>query len=155
VDAVRDRLSASLEALARPNRWERFATQVARMFDVTVDKARMFLSWIDDPSRWEKWGPDGDIDVVHLPGGPRWAAADCGFGRMPPGHHFPWHSHRGEEMTLVLQGRIHDSTGVDLAPGDEMVLPAGAEHDFVIDPASGEYIFAVRFYGVDFIDKPR
>ena len=145
--SVRDRLFADVDALSKPNRWERFAARVAEIYDVTVDKARMFLSWIDEPARWEAAAVPG-VQLIHLPPGPRWAAADCGIVRMPAGFHFPNHGHHGPELTLVLQGRSTDSSGAVLAPGDEMELPAGAEHDYVIDEASGDYIFCVRFYGI-------
>jgi len=152
--SVRDRLMNSVDATVAPSRWERFAARVAEMYDVTLDKARMFLSWIDDPSKWE----DSDwpsVRVVHLPVGGQWAGADCGLVRMPPGHHFPFHVHLGDELTLVLSGRVKDSTGAEYGPGDEQVLTEDDEHDFVVDPASGEYIFALRFHGIAAKQRPR
>ena len=150
--ALRARLIESVDATVAPGRFEQFAARVAEMFDVTVDKARMFLGWIDDPTRWEP-SPIPQVQLVHLPAGPAWAGADCGLVRMPAGFPFPWHAHNGDELTFVLQGRARDSDGNDLVPGSEIVVPEGAEHDFVVDPASGEYIFAVRFYGI--VPKPR
>ena len=151
--AVRDRLMASVDAAVAPNRWERFAARVAEMFDVSVDKARMFLGWIDEPARWEP-SPLPGVQLVHLPGGPAWAGADCGLVRVPAGTRFPWHGHHGEELTLVLAGRAVESGGAELVPGAETVLTAADEHDFVVDEASGDYIFAVRFYGIEPRTKP-
>lgn len=152
--SVRDRLMASVDAAVAPSRWERFAPRIAALFDVTVDKARMFLAWIDEPARWQA-SPFPGVMAIHLPPGPTWAAADCGLVKMPAGHTFPWHAHKGEEVTLVLAGRARDSDGTDLEPGTELRLDAGAEHDFVVDPASGDYIFAVRFFGIVPTTKPR
>lgn len=149
---VKTRLFASVDASVAPSRFDRFAARMAEIFDVTVDKARMFLGWIDDPTRWEP-SPIPQVQLVHLPAGPAWAGADCGLVRMPAGFPFPWHAHNGEELTFVLQGHAVDSDGNDLVPGSEIMVPEGAEHDFVVDPASGEYIFAVRFYGI--VPKPR
>lgn len=145
--SLRDRLFANLDAMSQPGRWERFAGRLAEMYDVTVEKARMFLSWIDEPSRW---GPSAfpNVQLIHLPPGPKWATADCGIVRMPAGFHFPNHGHHGPELTFVLQGKAHESNGTVLEPGMEQELGAGVEHDFVIDEASGDYIFAVRFYGI-------
>ena len=50
---VRRRLEDALAALVRPGRFEAFAAQVAALFDVTLEKARMFTAWIEDPARWE------------------------------------------------------------------------------------------------------
>jgi hypothetical protein len=137
---------ADLDLASRPGRFDRFAARVAAIFDVTVDKARMFLSWIDEPARWEP-SAFPRVELIHLPPGPAWGGADCGIVRMPADFHFPWHGHHGEELTLVLQGQGKDSTGAVLEPGAETVLPGGAEHDFVIAPGE-DYIFCVRFYGI-------
>jgi anti-sigma factor ChrR (cupin superfamily) len=151
--ALRARLIASVDATVAPGRFDRFAARVAEIFDVTVDKARMFLGWIDQPARWEATALPW-VQQCHLPAGPAWAGADCGLVRMPAGSEFPWHTHEGEELTLVLSGRAKDSGGHDLGPGSEMVMNAEAQHDFVADPDSGEYIFAVRFHGIRPLPKP-
>jgi putative transcriptional regulator len=145
--SVRARVMAALDADVVPGPFDRFAPRLASIFDVTVDKARMFLGWIADPARWEA-APIPGVQLLHLPPGPAYASADCGFVRLPPGFHFPRHGHHGEELTLVLQGTGRDSEGNALAPGTELMVPGGAEHDFVIDPTTEDYIFAVRFHGI-------
>lgn len=154
--SVRARLDASIDAMTRPGRLDRFATRLADLFDVTVDKARMLLGWIDDPARWEAFAPGAAL--MHLPAGPAWAGADCGFVRLEPGATFPWHHHDGEEVTVVMQGRGRDADGSLLVPGDEVVLGAASEHDFTAEGGAGDepYLFAVRVLGVRFdVDKPR
>ncbi len=153
--AVRVRLEASLDALSRPGRLDRFAVRLAELFDVTVDKARMLLRWIDEPARWEAFAPGAAL--MHLPAGPACAGADCGFVRLEPGATFPWHHHDGEEVTVVLQGRARDADGSVLVPGDEVVLGAASEHDFTAEgaPADEAYVFAVRVRGVRFdVERP-
>ncbi len=156
---VKARLEASLDALTRPGRLDRFAARLAALFDVTVDKARMMLAWIDqpdqadqpdEPGRWEAMAPG--VSLMHLPAGPACAGADCGFVRLEPGATFPWHAHDGEEVTVVLQGRARDADGTALAPGAEVVLGASTAHDFHAEGEVGEepYIFAVRVFGVRF-----
>jgi putative transcriptional regulator len=144
---VRTRLMAAIDASVQPGPLERFSSRIASIFDVTVDKARMYLGWIADPARWEP-GPIPGVQLIHLPPGPSYASADCGFVKLPPGFHFPRHGHHGEELSVVLQGTGHDSDGNKLAPGTELVMPGGAEHDFVIDEGQDDYIFAVRFHGI-------
>lgn len=151
--ALRDRLFASIDAITGPGRYERFAARVAGLYDVTVEKARMFLNWIDDPARWES-AEYPNVEVIHLPAGPAWAGADCGLVRMPAGLEFPWHDHTGEEVTLVLQGQVHDSSGVTMGPGDQQVLPPGAVHRYRVDAGGDDYIFAVRFFGIQLRDDP-
>jgi len=151
--ALRARLLASVDATVAPGPLDRFAAKVAAMFDVTIDKARMFLGWIDEPARWEATALPW-VRQCHLPAGPAWAGADCGLVRMSAGAEFPWHAHDGEELTLVLAGRARTSDGEVLGPGDEMRVTADAQHDYVSDPDAGEYIFAVRFYGIRPVPKP-
>lgn len=148
---VRGRLFASLDELCKPPRLDRFAARMAQLFDVSVEKARMFLGWVDEPARWEEQAHFPNVQLIHLPAGPAWAAADCGLVRMQPGFRFPLHDHKGQEVTLVLQGTGMDSTGTRMEPGVEMVLEPGHPHEYSVDDGSEPYVFAVRFYGIELI----
>jgi hypothetical protein len=151
--AVRARVDDSVDRLVRPGRFDAWSAQLAALFDVTIDKARMFTGWIDDPSRWEP-SPLPHVRLVHLPAGPAWAAADCGLVRMPAGTAFPWHVHEGgEEITVVLQGRARYSDGREIGPGDELTAAPGSVHDFVV-VGPDEYVFAVRYFVILPIPRP-
>ena len=150
---VRLRLDATIETLVRPGRFDAHAAKVAALFDVTLDKARMFVGWIDEPTRWEP-SPLPHVQLVHLPPGPAWSAADCGLVRLPAGSFFPWHIHEGgDEVTLVLQGRARYAGGIELGPGDQLVATPGTIHDFVVAEGD-EYVFAVRFFAIRPVPPP-
>jgi putative transcriptional regulator len=140
-------VKARLLASAGGGRFERFATRFAQLFDVTVDKARELLGLIERPASWE--APVPGIGLVHFAGGPACAAADCGFIRIAPGCTFPWHTHRGEEVSIILSGTLRDHTGRLLHPGDELVQAAGTQHDISAE-GDADVIFAARaFNGIE------
>jgi anti-sigma factor RsiW len=123
---VRARLMASLGGGA----FEKFSNRMASLFDVTVDRARELLGLIERSASWEHGAPG--VELVHFDGGPAFAAADCGFIRMAPNAAFPLHSHAGEEVSLVIAGRLRDRrSGRTYNPGDEVVEAPGSEHDVV------------------------
>jgi len=138
---VKTRLLASIGA----GRFERFSTAMGRLFDVTVDRAREILGLADRTASWEL--PMPGVGLVHFDGGPACAAADCGFIRLADGAVFPPHTHRGEEVSLILFTRgslrsiAKDGTERMLHAGEELVLPQGSEHHLI---AVGECIFAAR-----------
>jgi putative transcriptional regulator len=141
--AVWDRLLHSIGA----GRFERFTGPISRLFDVSFERARELLGWIDDPARWEDFKPGAWL--LHFPAGPACAGADTGFVKVTAGAAFPWHAHGGEEVTLVLQGAGRDSDGVVHGVGDQWAEPAGSRHEFAAEPGE-DYIFAVRVLDVDF-----
>jgi putative transcriptional regulator len=136
---VKARLMASVGA----GRFERFASRMASLFDVTVDRGRELLGLVERAASWETPAPG--IGLVHFQGGAACAAADCGFVRLAPGCTFPWHTHRGEEVSVILVGKLYDASGRVLGPGDEMVQAAGTQHD--IRAAGEEVIFVARAFG--------
>lgn len=125
---VHARLMASIGGGA----FERFSGRMASLFDVTVERAREILGLVERPASWEIGAPG--VHLVHFAGGPAYAAADCGFVRLDPGTPFPLHTHVGEEVSLVLAGRLRDrATGQIFQPGDEIAGGAGASHDVVCE----------------------
>jgi hypothetical protein len=124
---VKQRLLAS----AGGGRFEAFAARMARMFDVTLDRARELLGLIERPASWIPQVVPG-ISFVDFEGGPAAAAADCGFVRLTPGTAFPPHTHRGEEMTTILSGRIRDpENNRTIGPGEDYIRDAGTSHYLV------------------------
>ena len=111
---------------------ERFSSRLASMFDVTVERARELLGLVDRKASWEVGAPG--VHLVHFDGGPAYAAADCGFVKLEPGTAFPMHKHLGEEVSLILAGRLRDRTrGIVYGPGDEVAEGTDADHDVVCD----------------------
>lgn len=139
---------ATLEALAEPTapppdvlarlvastgggRFESLSGRMAKLFDVTVDRAREILGLVERPASWEPAVPG--IALVHFDGGPAVTAADCGFVRIDAGGTFPEHTHRGEEVTLILSGRLRDIDGRIVGPGEELVHQQGTKHHLVVE----------------------
>jgi putative transcriptional regulator len=144
---VKTRLMASVGA----GRFERFAARVSSLFDVTIDRARELLGLAERGASWET--PVPGIGLVHFDGGPACATADCGFIRIAPGCTFPWHTHRGEEVSVILSGTLRDHSGRVLRPGDELVQAQGSQHDISAE-GSEEVIFVARaFNGIDVSPK--
>jgi putative transcriptional regulator len=141
--AVWDRLLHSVGG----GRFERFAMPFARLFDVSLHRARELLGWIDDPARWEPFHPGASL--IHFTAGPACAGADTGFVKVAAGATFPHHHHGGEEVTLVLQGAGRDHVGRVIRAGDRWVEDAGSQHEFTAEPGE-DYVFAVRVVGVRF-----
>lgn len=140
-------IKARLLASAGNGRFERFSARFAQLFDVTVDKARELLGLVERPASWEN--PLPGIGLVHFAGGPTCATADCGFIRIAPGCTFPWHTHRGEEVSIILTGTLRDHSGKLLRPGDELVQAEGSQHDLSAE-GDEDVIFAARaFNGID------
>ena len=140
---VKTRLLASVGLGA----YEKYSSRMASLFDVSVDRARELLALIERPSSWEPALPHMDIGVmlVHFDGGPAYAAADCGYVLIKPGCAFPQHSHLGEEVSLILAGRLRDrTTGKVYGPGDEIAIPHNdVTHDVICD-GNEPVIYAAR-----------
>ena len=151
-----DALGAAIEPVAPPpeikqrllasiggGRFEQFSARLARLFDVTVDRARELLGLIERPASWVPQIIPG-ISLVHFDGGPGTAAADCGFIRLAPGAVFPPHTHLGEEIVTILSGRVHDVTNDRmLGPGDDYVQSEGTQH-YKICVGDEDCIYASR-----------
>ncbi|MBA3455746.1 MAG: cupin domain-containing protein [Deltaproteobacteria bacterium] len=122
--------------------YELYAAKMARLYDVTLHRSRELLGLIARKSSWET--PLPGVHLVHFDGGPAYAGADCGFVKLEPGTAFPQHRHLGEEVSLIIAGRVRDrTTGRIYGPGDEIVEPADGEHD-VICEGDEPCIYAAR-----------
>jgi putative transcriptional regulator len=143
---------ARLMASTGGGRFEKLSARMASLFDVTVERAREILGLIERPASWEQ--PMPGLGLVHFDGGPAYEAADCGFVRLAPGTAFPHHSHQGEEVSLILAGTLRDHTGRTYGPGDEIVSPAGSEHDVMCD-GDTDCIYAARaIHGISIAGAP-
>jgi hypothetical protein len=135
---VMTRLFASIGG----GRFEAFSARMAKLFDVTLDRARELLGLIERPASWVPQIPG--IALVHFEGGPTTAGADCGFIRLAPGAMFPPHGHLGEESVTILTGRVHDVTNnVMYGPGDEYVMAQGTMH-YLMCVGDEDCIYASR-----------
>jgi quercetin dioxygenase-like cupin family protein len=120
-------VKARLLASVGGGRFERFADRISTLFDVSVDRARELLALVERAASWEH--PIPGVSLIHFKGGPAYANADCGFVRIAAGCKFPWHTHRGEEVNLILVGHARDAEGKVFGPGDEIVEQQGSAHD--------------------------
>lgn len=136
--AVKARLLASVGG----GPFERFSSRLAQMFDVTVDRARELLGLIEREASWDQPIPGLGVRLVHFAGGPACATADCGFVKIDAGCTFPWHTHRGREVSVILSGTLRGHDGALYHPGDEVEFPAGTQHDI---SAGAEPVIYVSF----------
>ncbi len=131
-EALRARL---LTSAAQPGRLARFAVQVARLLDLSLERAKALLERIDDPAGWSTELPG--VSFLWVDGGPSVADAVRGFVRVQAGLDFPEHEHFGEERVLIMQGAYRDGvTGKLWTAGEESVMVAGSAHGFSV-PAGG------------------
>jgi putative transcriptional regulator len=145
-------VKARLVATIGGGRFEKYASRAASLLDVTVERARELFGLVERAASWET--PVPGIGLIHFNGGPAAAAADCGFVRIQPGCTFPWHNHRGDEVSIILSGRLRDHTGRVLGPGDELVQTTGSAHDLQAD-GDEEVIFVARaMNGIEVVPRP-
>lgn len=120
-------VKARLLASVGGGRFERFVDRISSLFDVSIDRARELVALVERTASWEH--PIPGVSLIHFKGGPAYANADCGFVRIAAGCKFPWHTHRGEEVNLILVGCARDAEGKVFGPGDEIVEQQGSAHD--------------------------
>jgi quercetin dioxygenase-like cupin family protein len=119
-------IEVALMASVGQGRYERFAARLSELLDLAIDPIRSLLGKI------ERGFPPQEapgVSLIHFDGGPAYAAADCGIVRVEPGSMFPWHTHLGEEHSLILAGRMVDNDGREYGPGDEYIAQHGTSHD--------------------------
>ena len=146
-------VQARLLASVGGGRYESFSARLSKLFDVTVDRARELLGLMERPESWDAFRPG--VGLIHFEGGPAVAGADCGFVRLQPGAVFPFHDHRGEEVSVVLMGELKDlRDGQTYGPGDEVVVKTGREHA-ITTAGEVEVVFAARaLNGITIDGKP-
>lgn len=120
-------VKARLLASVGGGRFERFVDRMASLFDVSAERARELLALVERAASWEH--PVPGVSLIHFKAGPACATADCGFVRISAGCKFPWHTHRGEEVNVILVGSARDADGKVLHAGDELVQPQNSAHD--------------------------
>jgi quercetin dioxygenase-like cupin family protein len=139
-----------LTTVGRGGRLHRFAPEVARLLDITEERARALLDGVDDKKSWEA-SPLDNVTLYHVDGGPKTEGAITGFVRIDPGCVFPLHTHAGPETVLIVQGRCRDSrTGETLRPGDiGAVAPEDGAHEVLALPGPPLVYLAVVFTGIE------
>lgn len=145
---VKARLLASIGG----GRFEAVAPRLAALFDVGIERARELLGLVERGASWET--PVPGVHLVHFQGGPACAAADCGFVRIDAGCTFPWHTHRGEEVSVLLEGSMTDRDGVVCQVGDELVHGQGTAHELAAGPEGVLYV-ARAMNGIEVSGQPR
>ncbi|MCB1877406.1 MAG: cupin domain-containing protein [Chromatiales bacterium] len=123
---LKARLLRSVEPEGQPLGQEQ---RLSALFDLGVSRIRELLAAIAElpGGSWRASGIPGVL-LLHFPGGPRLATADCGLVHIEAGAVFPRHRHRDIEMALLLQGELEDGQGRVYRPGDPSLQQPGSEH---------------------------
>jgi putative transcriptional regulator len=133
--ATRARL---LETLGGVDRFAPFFSRLCDLFDLPLAAIRAVLSRVDDVTvAWEPhlFGtPLAGIELTHFRAGPRLAGAAGGLVRLRPNVSFPRHQHRGDEVSMVLEGGLREGGRVH-GPGALVERGRDTIHDFA---ATGE-----------------
>jgi mannose-6-phosphate isomerase-like protein (cupin superfamily) len=138
-------LDAITPGLPDVRRFAGFRRRFARLYDLPDAAFDDVVSGLADPSRWEAAMPT--VGLYHFTPGRSIVGADAGFVRFTAGSHFPMHRHVGDEHMFIFQGGLRDEANdVTLLPGDQLVMPAGSSHDFVILPGE-DCLSAVLLHG--------
>jgi anti-sigma factor ChrR (cupin superfamily) len=142
-----------LSSIAAEGRYGRFADRIARLFDVPLGDARRLLAEVEagvgfQPTPW----PGLEMRQVTL--GPAWPEGVAAISRLAPGAAFPPHGHVAEELTVVLEGGLVDTDGVEVWSGQELYEAPGTEHAPVALPR-GPCVAATIAYGGIVLGRPR
>ncbi len=143
-----------MAAIAEAERFSPFLDRVAAFFDLTAAAVKELLKAVPGADGWEAFPVPG-VELMHMDGGPRVAAADVGFVRMAPGTAFPRHRHVGLEEDVVMQGAYEEDDGTVVRAGDSIANAAGTSHGFKVI-SDVPLIFAVVVPGVEIegVDYP-
>ena len=134
---------------------ERFSSHIARLLQISMDRAATYLRNFDTPSNWEMI-PIPGVWLYHVEGGPELSNAITGFVRLRKGALFPDHEHAGVEHLFVLQGTLINSGKTIHRPGDLIVMEEDSHHYLEASPDEDVYYLSVidrgiRMFGM-FID---
>lgn len=98
---------------------------------------------------WSFGGPGIKRLVIDTPGGKSKGAAKLEIIRIDPGTRVPWHTHKGQELTLCLAGEFSDGYGV-YGPGDFTVYDGKTRHQPTAAPNAPAFALAVTDAGLQF-----
>ena len=142
---VRARL---LGRLACSDRFQPFFSEVARLFDLSVDAVHDLLSRIDDVAAWEP-GPLPFVRLIHFQSGPRLAGFDTGLVRIAAGAAFPRHRHLGKEVSFVLEGSVCDN-GQWRHAGEIIEWETDSVHEYRAGPHC-DLVALVAYQGIEIL----
>ena len=117
-------------ARARGGRLSYLVSQVAALFDLSLQAAGELLARAERDESWEE-GPAPGVMLMPVNAGPQVPEALTALVRLSSGATFPRHPHFGAERVLVLEGGYRDSSGVEVWRGEIQEMAPGTEHDFV------------------------
>jgi quercetin dioxygenase-like cupin family protein len=128
-----------LDSAQAARRFDRFASKVAQLLDLGIDRSKALLARLGDASVWTEELPG--IRFFWVEGGPAVSAAVRGFVWIEAGREFPEHEHLGDETTLVLQGAFEDPARDRVfRPGDIDRMPPGTSHAFRALPGGPDLV---------------
>lgn len=98
---------------------------------------------------WAFGGPGIKRLAIDMPGDKAKGAAKLEIIRIEAGTKVPWHTHKGQELTLCLAGEFSDHNAV-YGPGDFSVYDGTTRHQPVAAPTAPAYALAVTDNGLRF-----
>lgn len=116
-------------ARARGGRLSYFVSDVAELFDLSLEEAGKLLSRAEGTDGWEE-GPGPGVKLLPVTAGPRVGDALTALVKLDAGATFPHHPHLGVERVMVLEGGYRDSQGVEVWRGEVQDMAAATEHSF-------------------------
>src|SRR5690242_19998307 len=102
---------------SQPDWW---AHELARLFDLSLERSAALLLLFDDPSCWMV-GPVEGTAVIRVPPGAEQKGALAVLLRAPPGRRIPEHTHWTEETVLMFRGTVQEDCGRKALAGEKLV----------------------------------
>jgi putative transcriptional regulator len=128
-----ERLLARIEALPLPAESAAPAMPTGALPEPLRDYVPRGLASL----RWRHYGPAAEADLPKQFPGHR-----ARFIRVKAGRAVPSHTHRGLELTVILEGSYHDKTG-HYGPGDLAIGDPSLDHQPIADIGQDCLCFAV------------